>query len=114
MLKLERKLFDELEGYKTYTNDIMLDGKKIGRADIIVAPEEKTDEVYLEWIGIDEEYRGQGFGTEAIMMLVEEFKFLYFAACDEQNAKFYSRIGEEYNGENDQVDQGYGIYFIEK
>lgn len=113
-IELKKELFDELAGYETYTTEILLDGVKVGRADVIVPPEEESDQVYVEWIGIDEEYRNQGIGTQVINMLAEEYGFIYFAPCDEDNVRLYERIAEEMTEDTPEVDQGFGVYFLEK
>lgn len=111
-LEIKKQLFDTEAGYETYTCDILLDEIKIGRADVIVPPVDESEEVYLEWVGIDEEYRNQGIGTEVIKRLAEEYKFLYFAACDEDNVRLYERIAEVYDVNTPDVDQGFGVYYI--
>ena len=44
MLEIKKELFDEEAGYKEYSIEILNDGEKIGRADVIVPPEEESDE----------------------------------------------------------------------
>lgn len=112
MLELKKNYFGELEGYQEYSIEILKDGIQIGRADVIVPPEEESDEVYLEWIGIDEEYRNRGYGSEAIKMLAKDYGFIYFAPCDEDNVRCYERIAELYDTNAPEVDQGFGVYYI--
>lgn len=111
-LELVKKLFDEEAGYQEYTIDIMVDGIKVGYATTIVPPEEESDEVYLEWIGIKDEYQNQGLGSQAIKMLADDYGFLYFAPCDEDNVRCYERIAELYETNAPDVDQGFGVYYI--
>lgn len=110
-MKLHTELFDIEGTYTTYTEDIMVDGIKVGRADTIVNSEE--DEVYLEWIAIDEDFRGQGYGTQAMKMLAKKYSFIYFAPCDERNKELYERIAEEMESDAPDVDQGFGVYYME-
>lgn len=110
-LTLTTNLFDTEGTYITYTEDIMVDGIKVGRADTIVNSEE--DEVYLEWIQIDDEFRGQGYGTKAMQMLAEKYGYIYFAPCDERNKELYERFAEEIEYNAPEVDQGYGVYYME-
>lgn len=112
MLELKKEFFDEEAGYKEYSIEILTDGEKIGRADVIVPPEEESDEVYLEWIEIYEDHRNNGFGSEAIKMLAEDFGFIYFAPCDEDNVRCYERIADLYETNAPEVDQGFGVYYI--
>ena len=113
-MKLQKKLFDELNGYKNYTVDVIVENEKVGRVDIIVPPEEESNEVYIEMITINKDQRNKGYGTEALNMLAEEYGFIYMAPDDENNQRLYKRIGEEYTVNTPEVDQGFGVYFIEK
>lgn len=111
-LTLNTSLFDQEGTYETYVAEILLDGNKVGRADIIIDTEDDA-EVFLEWIGIDEEFRGQGLGTQVMTMLAKEYGFIYFAPADERNQELYERIAKEYDTNTPEVDQGYGVYYME-
>lgn len=117
-INLHKELFDTEAGYETYTVTILNDEKQIGRADVIIPPQgENNDEVYVEWIGINDEERGKGYGTQVLQMLAQEYEFIYFAPCDERNQAMYERIAEEvdtYEDRYDGVDQGFGVYFMER
>lgn len=113
-MKLEKKLFEELNGYKNYTVDVIVENEKVGRVDIIVPPEEESKEVYIEMITINKDQRNKGYGSTALNMLAEEYGFIYMAPDDENNQRLYKRIGEEYTENTPEVDQGFGVYFIEK
>ena len=117
-ITLHKELFDTEEGYETYTVEILKDEKQIGRADVIIPPQgENNEEVYVEWIGINDEERGKGYGTQVLQMLAQEYGFIYFAPCDERNKEMYERIAEEigtYEDRYDGVDQGFGVYFMER
>lgn len=110
-ITFNKNLFDTEGTWETYTKDILLDGVKIGRADIILDTDNE-DEVYLEWIGIDEEHQNKGYGTQVMHMLAKEYGFIYFAPCDEDNVRLYERFAEETN-DFDEVNQGFGVYFME-
>lgn len=118
-MKIETTKFDELGNYTTYENEILVDDQVIGKAYTIVEYDDdgdKEDEVYLEDIVIYEQYRNQGFGTQAIQMLAKENEFLFFAPTDENNQRLYERIAsdmEEDLSDVPEVDQGYGVYFLE-
>lgn len=118
-MKIETKEFDKLENWITYENEIIVDDQVIGKAYTMVQYDEdgdKENEVYLEDIDIYEEFRNQGHGTQAIKMLAEENEFLFFAPTDENNQRLYERIAsdmEEEMSDVPEVDQGYGVYFLE-
>lgn len=111
-IELQKEFLWDLDGgYENYTHKIMVDGKKIGSAEIIYKEDE--DEQYVENIFVDKDYRGQGIATEVLNRLAEEYNFIYFAAADEYSQGLYEHIAEEYNGKNIEVGQGYGVFFIE-
>lgn len=113
MLTYDKQKFDELGQQTTYTIDILLDGEKIGRADVIEYTEDAEYEpVYLEWIQIDEEYRNNGYGTQAIKDIASNYQDdFYFAPLDEDNVRCYERFAE-LTESYDEIDQGYGVYVI--
>jgi|SRR5690625_3345025 len=110
-IDIKREVFDTLENWTTYKNEILLDGKKVGTAYTMINLEDDS-EVYLEDIGIEEEFRNRGIGTHVIKTLAGEYGFLYFAPTDENNKRLYERIAEEYIG-GPEVDQGFGVYYLE-
>ena len=111
-MKLEKKLFNTLGTWDTFRMTILIDGKKVGSADVMINNDD-LDEVYIEWIEIDEEFRGQGLGTKALNLLAETYGFIYFAPTDEDNQRLYERIAEEYRVNAPEVDQGFGVYYME-
>lgn len=119
-MNIKTTKFDELENWVTYKNEIIVDDQVIGKAYTMVEFDEdgdKEDQVYLEDIDIEEEFRNQGYGTQAIQLLAEENEFLYFAPTDENNQRLYKRIAsdmEEEMSDVPEIDQGFGVYFLEK
>lgn len=119
-MNIKTKEFEKLENYTTYENEILVNDELLGKAYTIVEYDDdgdKEDEVYLEDIVIFKQYRNQGHGTKAIKMLAEENDFLYFAPTDENNQRLYERIAsdmEEEMSDVPEVDQGFGVYFLEK
>lgn len=111
-MKINTTVFDTEGTWTTYKNEIEVDGQKVGTAYTMVDSED--DRVYLEDIGIDKEYRNKGYGTQAINMLAKMHEYIYFAPTDENNQRLYERIAEEMECDVPEVDQGYGVYFIEK
>lgn len=113
MLKLKKELYDELENWETEKHEIIKDDEVVGVAYTIVNTED-TDEVYLEDISIEENYRNQGIGSWTIKQLAEEYGFIYFSPTNENNKRLYERIAEEYTVNTPEVDQGFGVYYLEK
>lgn len=119
-MNIKTTTFDKLENYITYENEILVNDEVVGKAYTIVEYDQdwdKQEQVYLEDIVIYEQYRNQGFGSKAIKMLAEENEFLYFAPTDENNQRLYERIAsdmEEEMSDVPEVDQGFGVYFLEK
>ena len=111
-MKLEKKLFNTLGTWDTFRMTILIDGKKVGSADVMINNDD-LDEVYIEWIEVDEEFRGQGLGTKALKLLAETYGFIFFAPTDEDNQRLYERIAEEYGANAPEVDQGFGVYYME-
>lgn len=111
-MKLEKKLVKTLGTWETYAIDILVDNKKVGSADVMINTND-TDEVYIEWVGINEEFRNQGLGTKALNLLAETYGFIYFAPTDEDNQRLYERIADEYEVNIPEVDLGFGVYYME-
>ena len=89
--------------------DIFLHDKYIGGIHIrfldALTGAETTDVVYLSWIGIDIAFRGQGWGTQAIKLLVANLRKSGYhllhtdTASTNTNAQyFYERIGFLHQG----------------
>jgi len=115
-MDIETTKFEELGTWITYENKIIVDGQLVGKAYTMVDSEDE-DQTYLETIDIDEDFRNQGFGTQAINKLAEQTDLLYFAPTDENNQRLYKRIAydmEEAMSDVPEVDQGFGVYFLEK
>lgn len=112
-VEIKKTLVDELGTWETYKNEILVDGQKVGIA-FTMTDTENDDKTYLEDIVIDRDYRNKGYGTQAINLLAKKHGYLYFAPTDEDNQRLYERIAEEITTDAPEVDQGFGVYFIEK
>ncbi len=111
----------DLGVYDHHDFEIYADCVKVGTLDLVDQFNEDNNVCYIERIDIDEEYRGQGIGTEVLKnTLYSEYGFYsVVVAPDNEDAKrLYERIGSEYGfisgcecdfGYND---QGYGVYVI--
>lgn len=112
-MEFNTELFDTLGHYETYTNDIIVNGTNIGRADVIVDTQDDTMN-YIEWPGINEEFRNLGYGTMALNLLAIKYGRIFFAPADENSKRLYDRIANEITVDLPPVDQGYGVYYIQK
>lgn len=83
-MKLEKKLFSTLGTWDTFRMTILIDGKKVGSADVMINNDD-SDEAYIEWIEINEEFRGQGLGTKALNLLAETFWRLLYGGVKNDN-----------------------------
>ena len=108
---VERLLYTE-EGWETIEHAIMSGDTEVGKAYVIT--KEGEDESYLEDITIEEAHRNKGYGTQAIRALAAQYGYIYFAPTDENNKRLYERIaGEEPAYKDHEVDQGFGVYYLE-
>ena len=112
----------EIGVYDHHDIEIYADDVKVGTLDFVDQLSEDNDTCYIERIDINEEYRGQGIGTEVLKnTLYSEYGFYsVVVAPDNDDAKrLYERIGTEYTSPMDDDecdfsynDQGYGVYVI--
>lgn len=110
------------EGQEDYHGfNILVDGSKVGSIEVIDhLDDDDNDAVYVERIDIDEDFRGQGIGTEVLTRVLKETCDYYYviAAPDNKDAqRLYERLGEEYSTSRfdygcEYNDQGYGVYVI--
>lgn len=107
--------------YDYHYFEIFADDKKVGTLDLVDHCNEDNDLVYIERIDIDDEYQGQGIGTEVLTNSLRAFGYyaVVVAPDNERAQALYERIGEEYGGPADSEecdfsynDQGYGVYMI--
>lgn len=107
---------DSVEFFDDVTSwyDIDLDGVKIGSCNAI---EYHDGTALLARLDIDEQYRGKGYGTEAIEALkrirCEKDGFLYCAAESDRCSHLYERIGRQTSEDPwCSLDQGFGVYCL--
>lgn len=112
-LNLKTTLFDTEGTWETYKHEILVDGQTVGTAHTMTDIE-NDDETYLENIDICEGYRNKGYGSQTFYKLAEKYDYIYFAPTDENNQRLYERIAEEMTVDVPEVDQGYGVYFLER
>lgn len=103
---------EEEDDYNNYVFDILADGQTVGRA-IVTASDEDDDHAYCELIAVDEEFRNQGIGTEALYELSSKWYGIEIAPDNEDAKRLYERLGYESDWDDaDYVDQGFGVYRI--
>lgn len=96
--------------YEAISYDIDLNGVTIGWASVINGEDSPA---CIERIDIEESYRNQGYGSEAINAISDLFGGIIIAPDNEDAQRLYDRLGREYNGNvADYLDQGYGVYLI--
>ena len=113
-LSLENRLAIDLEltyeeGNSTvYDYVIKVDGESAGYVEAV----EFDGDYIVDDFHIVSEQRSKGYGTQILMMLVEEYGGYYLAPTDEDNRRLYERLGEEVTCPYE-IDQGYGVYYIQ-
>lgn len=106
---IETRRTDE-DTYEAISYDIDLDGTVIGWASVI---DGEGSPAYIERIDIEEAFRNQGHGSEAINAISDLFCGVIIAPDNEDAQRLYDRLGREYNGDvADYLDQGFGVYMI--
>lgn len=101
----------EEEGYTAISIEITKQEALIGYVSLMV----DENGTYLERIDVEEELRGQGYGTEIIKHISSEYSNVFAAPDNEDARRLYDRIGWEMNAADYSdfgcyVDQGYGVY----
>lgn len=117
------KLTEACEDEKCF--EIYADGTKVGTIEIETGFEDDFTDVssysYVERIDIDEEFRGNGIGTEVLTHALYnecgwECRNVICAPDNEDAQRLYERIGSEVSGDICRAfgdyDQGYGVYVI--
>lgn len=93
--------------------DIVTKGTKIGTLNVITYEDTNSDYNHCERIDIDDQHRGQGYGTATFEALRELFGSVVVAPDNADAQRLYSRLGCEWDGDDaDYIDQGYGVYEI--
>lgn len=111
-ISFKSTLRDTLGTWEIYDNDIIIGGEKVGE----VSTEKNTEddrETFVEYIQIDADKRNQGLGTKALKELAKKEGRIFFAAEDENSQRLYDRIAEPYDVNAPEVDQGFGVYYME-
>lgn len=96
------------DSYTSIEYDILHDGLVVGGASIMLDDES----AYCEIIGVDEQYRGQGIGGEALDLLSGLYGSIIIAPDNERASHLYARMGREANDTQGMYDMGFGVYVI--
>lgn len=112
MTELKLMNTTEEDSYNAYEFAILVDGVKVGAADVM-AEDEDDEHAYVERIDIYDEYRNHGYGTEALNELSDKWYGIEIAPDNPDAQRLYARLGEESSWEDAcYIDQGYGVYRI--
>jgi ribosomal protein S18 acetylase RimI-like enzyme len=103
----------EEDGYTAIGFVFMVDGSEVGGADVEVS----ETGAYVSRVDVDEEFRGQGIGTQALKELSRILGGITVAPDNEDAQRIYERLGDtisksEYDEFGFAVDQGFGVYEI--
>ena len=103
--------------YDYYGYDIIVNGQKVGTIEIVDHFNEDNNVCYVERIDIDEDFRGQGIGTQILAeALYDElgYRTVVVAPDNADAQRLYERLGVAgYSSYDlDYMDQGYGVYGI--
>jgi RimJ/RimL family protein N-acetyltransferase len=77
------------DSYTSMVYAVELDGELIGELSLMVDDES----AYIERLDIDEEYRNQGYGTQATKMIAAEYDEVYAAPDNSDSQRLLERIG---------------------
>lgn len=98
--------FDTPYIYVLYS--IQVDGITIGDCTIVV-----DDVAFCERIDIMPQYRNYGYGTATMRLLSEKYDTIVIAPDNEDAARLFRSIGEDYKEESaEYLDKGYGVFVI--
>jgi len=89
---------------------IMNDGVKVG---FMMVQSWDDGSALIERIDIDEEFQGQGFGTQAIEETASRFDRCFIVPDNEHAQRLYERLGSETSEDPwGYLDQGFGVYRV--
>lgn len=95
--------------------EILADGEAVGTTSVVIPPADFEEQsVYVDDLGINEEKRNQGLGTQVLKTLVEKYEEIHLAPINEDCQRLYERLGKDASVRFDAVDQGFGVYSITK
>lgn len=104
------KAWEQIEEENTVVGyDIVSDDTTVGAMTVM----NSYTGAYVERIDVDEQYRGRGIGTDALLQASIMYGGITVAPDNERAARLYQRLGTESRYEGaEYVDQGFGVYDI--
>lgn len=97
------------EGYTVVGYEIVSDDTTVGAMSVM----DSYTGAYVEGIVVEEQYRGRGIGTDALLQASSMYGGIAVAPDNERAARLYQRLGTESHYEGaEYVDQGFGVYDI--
>lgn len=109
MTKLVKAWEQIEEEYTAVGYDIVSDDTTVGAMTVM----NSYTGAYVERIDVDEQYRGRGIGTDALLQASIMYGGIIVAPDNERAARLYQRLGTESRYEGaEYVDQGFGVYDI--
>lgn len=104
------KAWEQIEEESTVVGyDIVSDDTTVGAMTVM----NSYTGAYVERIDVDEQYRGRGIGTDALLQASIMYGGITVAPDNERAARLYQRLGTESRYEGaEYVDQGFGVYDI--
>ena len=97
------------EGYTVVGYEIVSDDTTVGAMTVM----DSCTGAYVEGIVVEEQYRGHGIGTDALLQASSMYGGIAIAPDNERAARLYQRLGTESRYEGaEYVDQGFGVYDI--
>lgn len=109
MTKLVKTWEQVEEEYTVVGYDIVSDDTTVGAMSV----SDSCTGAYVERIDVDEQYRGRGIGTDALLQASSMYGGIAVAPDNERAARLYQRLGTESRYEGaEYVDQGFGVYDI--
>jgi RimJ/RimL family protein N-acetyltransferase len=97
------------DGYTYEHYEAVVGGKVIGTAGVMVSENEPQ---HLERIDIDDDKRGQGYGTSFIRALLSVHGRMTAAPDNQDSQRLFDRLGKDVTDAFPHLDQGYGVYEI--
>lgn len=109
MTKLVKNWEQLEEEYTLVGYEIVSDDATVGAMSVM----DSCIGAYVERIDVDEQYRGRGIGTDALLQASIMYGGITVAPDNERAARLYQRLGTESRYEGaEYVDQGFGVYDI--
>lgn len=116
-IEMNTKLIEDFGEMKMFAVDIMLNGIKIGFAELFISYDEdgEKENAYCKSIEIYKNYRNNGYGTKVLKTLANENGGIYICPDNDDAERLYKRLGEETDAPQEfssEIDNWGIMYFI--